>query len=376
MPAVEVRPVRSRSEKKLFLNLPWKIYRNWPAWVPPIRQNQKELVGYRAHPFYEQAEIATFLAFRNGEPCGRVAAIDNDVHNRTHPDEKRGFVGFFESENDQHVANALFDAARGWLANRGLHDLRGPTNPSINYEWGLLTDAFDLSPTFLMTYNPPYYVDLWEQYGFEKVQDLFTYCGRKEDLAKVKDKIHFIVREARGRFGIHVRPLDKRNFKAEVRTFLSIYNSALAGTWGYVPLSEKEIEYFSASLRHLIVPELTIFAEINDKIVGCMFGLLDYNPRIKKIDGKLYPWGFLQLLMRRHELKRIRLVSTNVMPEYQRWGVGAVLAIEMIEPGLAFGMEEAEFSWVLESNTLSRKTLEKGGLDREKTHRIYDWLAT
>jgi GNAT superfamily N-acetyltransferase len=374
---VEIRPVRTRREKNLFLNLPWKIYRDWPAWVPPLRLSQKELVGYRSHPFYEQAEIATFLAFCDGEPCGRIAAIDNHVHNQLYPDEKRGFVGFFESENDQQVANALFDAAREWLGTHGLHDLRGPTNPSINYEWGLLTDAFDLSPTFLMTYNPPYYVQLWEEYGFEKVQELYTYYGQKHELSLIKDKVHFIVREASERFGIRLRPLDKRNFKAEVRTFLGIYNTALVGTWGYIPLSKNEIKHFSNSLRYLIVPELTILAEIDDKIVGCMFGLLDYNPRIKKIDGRLFPFGFLQLLTRRREFKRLRLVSTNVLPEYQRWGVGAVLAVNLIEPGLAWGgIEEAEFSWVLESNTLSRQTLEKGGLTREKTHRIYDWLST
>ena len=270
----------------------------------------------------------------------------------------------------------MFDAAREWLASHGLHDLRGPTNPSINYEWGLLTDAFDQSPTFLMTYNPPYYVQLWEEYGFEKAQDLFTYCGHKQDLATMKEKIHFIVREARERFGIRLRPLDKRKFKAEVRTFLDIFNSALVGTWGYIPLSESEIKHFSASLRYLIVPELTVMAEIDAKIVGCIFGLLDYNPRIKKIGGRLFPWGFLQLLIRRRELKRLRFVSTNVIPEYQRWGVGAVLAVHMIEPSLAWGVEEAEFSWVLESNNLSRKTLEKSGMKREKSHRIYDWLST
>lgn len=373
MARIEVRPVRSRSEKKRFLSLPWQIYRDYPAWVPPLRQNQKELVGYSRHPFYERASIETFLAWRNGELCGRIAAIDNPVHNEVHPKEQRGFVGFFECVNDQDVANSLFDAASDWLEERGHRTIRGPVNPSINYEVGLLTDAYDIPPTFLLTYNPPYYVELWENYGFEGVQDLYTFLGEKSRLDTLKEKIRFIAEHATERLGVKLRPLDKREFKKEVRKFLDIYNTALVGSWGFCPLSDKEVDHFAASLQHLIVPELTILAEIDGETIGCMFGLLDFNPRIKKIDGKLFPFGFLQLLRNRKELKRLRLVSTNVSPEYQRWGVGAVLAIEMLDIGLEWGIEQGEFSWVLESNTLSRKTLEKAGMIREKTHRVYDF---
>ena len=369
-----MRPVRSRSEKKRFLNLPWQIYRDYPAWVPPLRQNQKELVGYSRHPFYERGSIETFLAWRNGKPCGRIAAIDNPTHNEVHPNEQRGFIGFFECENDQGVANQLFDAACGWLEEHGHKAIRGPVNPSINYEVGLLTDAYDVRPTFLLTYNPPYYVELWENYGFQGVQDLYTFLGEKTRLDTLKEKIRFIAEHATERLGIQLRPLDKRNFKKEVRNFLGIYNTALVGSWGFCPLSDNEVEHFAASLQHLIVPELTILAEIDGETIGCMFGLLDFNPRIKKIDGKLFPLGFLQLLRNRKELKRLRMVSTNVSPEYQRWGVGAVLAIEMLDIGLEWGVEQGEFSWVLESNTLSRKTLEKAGMIREKTHRVYDFV--
>ena len=372
---IEVRPVHTRREKKHFLNLPWRIYRDYPAWVPPLRQNQKELVGYRRHPFYDSAQCQTFLAWQHGRPCGRIAAIENPAHNEANPNDQRGFVGFFESENNQEIADGLFSAARAWLGERGHHNIRGPTNPSINYELGLLTDAFDISPTFLLTYNPPYYVDLWEHYGFRGVQDLYTFVGQKKDLDKLKSKVRFIADEATQRLGIRLRSLDKRRFKQDVRSFLDIYNTALVGTWGFCPLSDREVDHFAASLRHLIVPDLTILAEIDGKTIGCMFGLLDYNPRIKKIDGRLFPFGWLELVRHRRAIKRLRLVSTNVSPEYQRWGVGAVLAMAMLDPALEWGLDQGEFSWVLESNTLSRKTLEKGGLTQEKTHRIYDFVA-
>ncbi len=374
MSKIEVRPVRSRSEKARFLKLPWKIYRDYPAWVPPLRQNQKELLGYRRHPFYERGTIETFLAWRNGQPCGRIAAIDNPIHNEVNPNDQRGFVGFFESENDQQVANHLFDAARRWLADRGHPNIRGPVNPSINYELGLLTNAFDISPTFLLTYNPPYYVDLWENYGFQSAQELYSFLGRKKRLGSLKEKVRFIADHAAERLDVKIRSLDKRNFRAEVRKFLELYNSALVGSWGYCPLTEHEVDHFAARLQHLIVPELAILAEVGGETIGCMFGLLDYNPRIRTIGGRLFPIGFLRLLRNRQAIKRLRLVSTNVTPEYQRWGVGAVLAMSMLEKGLTWGIDEAEFSWVLDSNTLSRTTLEKGGLAREKTHRIYDFL--
>jgi GNAT superfamily N-acetyltransferase len=369
---VTVKPVHTRRQRRSFLNLPWRIYRDSPQWIPPLRGNQAELVGYRRHPFYMDAEIQTFLAYRGSEICGRIAAIDNHVHNRTYPDDPRGFVGFFESIDDQTVAAALFDAARKWLEQRNLHCLRGPTNPSINYEWGLLIDAFDKSPTFLMTYNPPYYARLWEGYGFQKTQDMYSYCGHKDDLANLKTKISFIVDEARNRFDIRIRCLNKRRFSEEVRNFLNLYNKALVGTWGFIPLSAQEVDHFSRSLRHLLVPELALVAEIDGEMAGVMLGLLDYNPRIREIDGRLLPFGFWKLLRKRREMRRVRLVSTNVLPEYQRWGVGVVLAVSFVDPALKWGVSEGEFSWVLESNHLSRKTLEKGGFELEKTHRVYD----
>jgi GNAT superfamily N-acetyltransferase len=154
--------------------------------------------------------------------------------------------------------------------------------------------------------------------------------------------------------------------------FLDIYNRSLAGTWGFTPLSDGEIEHASAGLRQLIVPELTAAAEVDGKMVGVVFGLLDYNPRIKRIDGRLFPFGFLRLLWNKRAIPLVRLVSTNVVPEFQKWGLGLVLMNKLLPDALAYGIKEAEFSWVLESNHLSKATLERGGAKRVKSWRIYD----
>src|SRR6185503_7266161 len=142
-----------------------------------------------------------------------------------------------------------------------------------------------------------------------------------------------------------LRRMERKRFNQEVRLFLDIYNQSMAGTWGFVPLSEGEIEHMVASLKHLIVPEMTTIAEIDGRAVGAQFGLLDYNPRIKQIDGKLFPFGFLRLLWNKKAIKRVRLVSTNVIPEYQKWGLGLLIASRIVPDAKAWGIQEAEFSW-------------------------------
>lgn len=372
MATLDIQTVATRSQKKQFLNLPWELYRDDPLWIPPLRTNQKELVGYKKHPFYEKNEVQTFLAVQDGKPVGRVAAIINHGHNERYK-EKRGFFGFFESIDDEAVAKGLFDAALSWLTERGMETLRGPVNPSLNYECGLLVEGFDESPCFMMTYNPEYYGRLIEAYGFEKSQDLYAYDGRIEMLGQLDEKLARIGREAKKRFDITVRSMDKSRFKEEVDTYVNLYNSALAATWGFVPLSKAEMQHMGTALRQLLVPELTCVAEAEGKVIGAVMCLLDYNPRIKAIDGKLFPFGFLKLLRKRREIHRARAIATTVVPEYQTWGVGLVV-LQGLEPkGVEWGLTDCEFSWVLESNTLSRRGLEKGGAERSKTYRLYDY---
>jgi len=352
--------------------LPWQLYKNDPNWIPPLRQNQKELVGFAKHPFYDHSRGQAFLALREGQPVGRVLAIVNNVHIEKYK-ERRGFFGFFESTEDAEVANGLFDAARDWLAEHDCHDMRGPVNPSMNYECGLLVDGFDSPPLFMMTYNPPYYGDLIEGYGFQKAQDLYAFWGHFDMIEKLDKKLAFVVEEATRRFNVKLRRMSKKNFEQEVRMYLNVYNESIDGTWGFTPLSEAEIEHMSGSLKHLIAPEMTSIAEVDGRPVAAAFTLLDYNPRIKKIDGKLFPFGFIRLLWNRRAIKTIRLIATTVIPEYQRWGLGVVILSRLVPEAQAWGIQEGEFSWVLESNHLSYASLKRGGAKLTKTYRIYDY---
>ena len=367
-----VKPVATRRQRKLFLEFPWKLYRGDPNWIPPLRLDQKELAGYRRHPFYERNEAQTFLACRGGEVVGRIAAIHNRVHVE-YQNDPRGFFGFFECRDDPEAARALVDAVRGWLAQRDLHALRGPMNPGMNYTLGTLIEGFDSPPTFLMTYNPPYYPRLLEGCGLRKAQDFYAYFGFRDILPASSAKHGPIAEQIVDRYQIRVRTLDRSRFLEDVDAFISVYNRSMARHWGFSPMSQAEVRHAAKILRWLVVPGLTAVAEIEGQMVGAVFGMLDYNPRIRRIDGRLFPFGFLRLLWNRRAIKRIRLVSTNVVPEYQLLGIGLVLLRALVPKALEWGLEEAEYSWVAESNALSRGSLEKGGAKRLKTYRVYDW---
>ena len=358
-------------QRRAFLNFPFKLYKDDPYWVPNIRMDEKGLVGFSKTPFYERNSCQAFLAYRGKEVVGRIVAILNVGHLERYNDGV-GFFGFFESIDDQEVADALFDTAAEWLKERGCGTMRGPANPSLNHTVGLLIEGFDSSPFFMMTYNPEYYVRLFDNYGFVKAQDLFSFWGEIDMLPKVREKYLDKCLKIEEMTGAKVRYVDIKHFGRDVEAFLGIYNRSLTNTWGFVPFSDAELKDMAFGMKFLIVPDLVVAVELDGKIVGAAFCLPDYNPRIRAIRGRLFPFGFIRLLRKKKDLKRIRILSTNVLPEYQMLGLGLVLVNALVPRVLNWGIQEAEFSWVLESNQYSRGSLERGGAVINKRFRVYD----
>lgn len=358
-------------QRRAFLNFPRTLYKNDPYWIPPIRMDEKGLVGYANDAFYDHNRVQTFLAKRGKKIVGRIAAIYNAGHIERYSDGV-GFFGFFDCADDQTAANALFNAAAVWLREQGCSTIRGPMNPSMNHTLGLLIEGFDSSPFFMMTYNPPYYEKLVENWGFVKSQDLYSFWGKIDMLPNVRERYLDKCERIQEMTGAVVRCVNTKNFQKDVESFLSIYNQSLSNTWGFVPISERELKQMAFSLKFLMVPELTVGIELDGKLVGASFCLPDYNPRIKAIKGRLFPFGFLKLIRHKEKIKRIRIISTNVLPEYQMLGLGLVLVNALVPKTFDWGIQEAEFSWVLESNQYSRGALEKGGAIRNKTYRVYD----
>ncbi len=361
----------NRGLQKEYMRLLWELYREQPNWVPPLIQNQQELVGFRKHPFYDHNLSENFVVRKDGRAVGRVCALVNRGHNERFQ-EQRGFIGFFECIDDSEAAQLLLKEACRYLVEQGMTDVRGPANPSLNHEVGLLVEGFDSTPTFMMTYNPPYYERLLTEFGFEKCQDLYAFEGHVSMIADLDPKLAFVIKELKRRFNVNVRRFDVKRFAEEVNLFLEIYNKSLVATWGFVPLSADEVAHQAKGLKHLLLPELTTIIEVDGKPIGAGLGLLDFNPVIKQIDGRLFPFGFLRLLMSKRKLKRVRLMSTNVLPEFQKWGFGLLALERMLPDIMKLGIEQGEFSWVLESNHLSRASLERSGLRRSKTYRLFD----
>lgn len=372
---MQIIPAKSWFQQKAFLDFPWQVYRDNPNWVPQLRIEQAGLVGFRffghRDPFYEHNQCQAFLAVDGKKVLGRICAILNRGHLERY-DDGVGFFGFFECVDDVSTAGALFRTAAQWLRERGCSTIRGPINPSLNHTLGLLIEGFDSKPYFMMTYNPPYYEKLCEENGFRKTQDLYAYWGEIEMLPKINKKLQPICDMIKEKTGATVRSLNTKDFQGDVERFLHIYNRALTNTWGFVPMSEKEVKEMAFFLKYLIVPELAIAVEMDGKTVGASFAMPDFNPRIKEIGGRVLPFGWIKLLRRKKDIKSIRVLSTNVLPEYQMQGLGLLLLNGLVPKVMQSGIREAEFSWVLESNTFSRGSLEKGGAVRTKSYRIYD----
>lgn len=369
---IEIRKVTDASGKKQFVNCQWDFYKGDKNWVPPIKMDRHKLLDTKKNPFYRHSEIQLFLAYSDGKIVGRIAAITNDNHNKIHND-KVGFFGFFECIDNQEVADALFTESEKWLKERGMKDVRGPLNPSTNDESGLLIDAFDQPAVVLMTYNPPYYPKLIENYGFKKEKDLLAYILRHESYAS--EKLTRMQKIVRDRKGITIRSInfkDKAKFKADVKIVKDIYNAAWQPNWGFVKMTDEEFDFLANDLKTIAEPKLTLIAEIKGKPAGFALALPDINQSLIYNRGGGILGAVWCLLTKKKKIDLTRIIVLGVLPEYQSTGVDAVLYYEIGETAYELNMPKGEASWILEDNEMMRRGLEttmKG--DVYKTYRIY-----
>ncbi len=369
MNAISVRPVVSKRDTMQFIKFLWKIYAANPHWVPPLLMDRQKLMDKKKNPFYEHADAEFYLAERNGELVGRIGAIVNHNHNKEHND-KVGFFGFFESIDDQSVANALFDRAKQFLKARGMTAMRGPANPSVNDEYGLLIDGFTTSPTVLMTYNPAYYVKLVEAYGFKKAKDLFAYWMDQDSVNAAKMKrANDIIRQ---RHSLEFRTLDMKKFDSEVANIKEIYNKAWAKNWGAVPMTDGEINAMAKDLKPIVVPELVTFVASKGKTIGFGLALPDINIALKyNKNGYLLP-GLFHLFTKKKKINAVRVIVFGVLPEYLNSGAAGVMLYEMQTKAKELGYQYGEASWVLEDNIRMTRVAEKLNGRIPRKYRIYE----
>lgn len=369
MQDIVIKKVESKSDLNSFIKCQWNFYKNDPYWVPPLISERKRLLNKEKNPFFQDASAEYFLAYRNNEIVGRIAAIKNDTHLKIHKDNS-GFWGFFESINDQQVANALFDAAKGWLKEKGLTRMYGPANPSSNDEFAMLLDGFEDTPRLLMPYNPKYYLTLCEDYGMTKAKDLYAYKLENQKVMS-SEKMKRVQQLARDRYKLKITQLDMKHFPKELEKVKLVYNKAWAPNWGFVPMTGAQIDAMAKDLKPLAEPSLILFGEIDNQLVGFTLVMLDYNQIFKNMNGRLLPFNFLKLFTQKKEITWARIITLGIIPEQQKKGLDAVFYWEIVNRAHALGIDLGEASWILEDNDMMNRGVEILNGEIYKKYRIW-----
>jgi ribosomal protein S18 acetylase RimI-like enzyme len=372
----QLKVVESRSDWSQFIDLPWKIYKGDPHWVPPLKLAVKDLLDVKKNPFFKHAKMHPLLVFHGKECVGRALGVVDENHNQFH-EEKVVFFGFFEAIHDHEVTRLLLDEIARWGRIQGMTVMRGPMNPSTNHECGLLVEGFDDSPYVMMTYNPPYYIELLEKYGMVKAKDLYSY--------EVSHGAHFskvILAQAerlKKRGAVTFRPVNLKIFDQEVEKLLEVYNDAWEKNWGFVPMSPEEFRHLAQDMKMVIDPDLCLIAEVKGEIAGFALALPDVNQVFKKLSrGTLLPFGLFKLLWnlkgpgRKKTINRCRIITLGIKKAYRDYGIGPLLYTEYLKRGPESGYPTGEASWILEDNKPMNKALNHMCGEKTKTYRIYD----
>ncbi|MEW6531429.1 MAG: acyl-CoA N-acyltransferase [Thermodesulfobacteriota bacterium] len=368
MRGVDIVLVENKSDMKAFIDLPWKVYAGDSNWVPPLKAEVRKLLDTEEHPFWKFSRRALFLARKGSETVGRIAAIVDDNHNRFH-DEKSGAWGFFECENDSDAAAALFRSAEGWLRSQGMTFMRGPLNPSTNYELGLLIEGFENLPVFGMTYNPPYYQTLVESCGLTKEKDLRALLV--ERLGLNSERMERLANRVMKQNRVSIRTFSKKNFISDLYLLREVYNDAWQDNWGFVPLTDDELTEIAANLRKIADFDLVFFIYLEEEPVGVALVLPDINPLLKRFNGRIGVLGLLKILLYRKEISGVRCALFGVKKKYQKLGIPLVVFDYMNRMGLQKKeYKYLELSWTLEDNAAINQFAEELGGKFYKRYRI------
>lgn len=360
--------VDSSHRRRQFVGLPYSLYSDDPNFVPLLNRDEHRRFDPRHNPFLDHASISCWLAEDDSGVVGRIAAIDDRLHNDVHRESVTWF-GFFEAR-DAAVASRLMHEVATHAAAKGSAFVRGPVNPSMHEAAGLLVEGFDDPPCVLMPYNPPSYAGFIEDAGYAKVKDLFAW---ELDLTRpLPERVTRIADRVRDRHNILIRCVDMKRFDAELDVLKHIYRAAWADNWGFVPPTDAEIRQLAVDLRPVADADLVLFAEMNGEPVGCAVSIPDLNQVLKRMNGRLLPFGVWHFLRRRSIVTRGRMLMLGVLPKVRRIGLYPLLIAEARARGVRAGLTRAEVGWTLEDNTAINAGIEAAGGRRYKTYRVYE----
>ena len=369
MGRVEVRSIRLPEDAAAFIGSWWAIYADDPHWVPPIIAERKDFLNPKKNPYFKYGDVQCFMAYSDGKAVGTIAAtVDANLQES---DPGMGMFGFFEFIDDQAIAQSLFSTACDWLVSKGMKTVRGPFNLTSNHEFGLLVDGFDTDPAIANPHNSAYYPPMYEAIGLRGVMDWYAYWIDKqpmpERIKRVSDR--FMDRHPE----VTLRKLDMSRFDEEVELFFEVYTDAWESNWGHIPLSAEEFCFAASNMKQIINPDLCWFAFVDGEVAGAAVTLPDANQVAKKMNGRIFPFGWWHFLTGRKKIDAIRVFVLGVRHKFQKLPLGAPLYINTWEECYKLPIRGAEASLVLDNNTRMRGALEKLGGRIYKTYRTYEY---
>lgn len=370
---LEIREVSGKKAMRSFIRVPWSIYKDDPNWVPPLMVERKEAFSPK-HPYFKHARWRAWIAYRNGQPVGRISAQIDDLHLQQY-DTKTGFFGLIEAIDDDEVFTALFQTAEKWLRGEGMNEVIGPFNLSINQDLGVLIEGFD-SPPYIMTgHAPAYYGASIERCGYRPAQDLLAY-GLDSGTLAIPRVMQALIKRSGDR--IKVRNLDLKAKSAELESMRDIFNDAWENNWNFVPFTAEEFKLIGRELLLAAPQNFIQIAELDGEDVAFIVLLPNINEAMADLDGHLFPFGWAKLIWRLKVKfpKSARLVLMGVRQKYQNTRFGPALAYMIInavmEAGKAKGLERVEMSWILDHNHGVRNIIESVGGKITKRYRMYE----
>ncbi len=361
----------NKASVKRFVRIPYRLYENHPQWVPPLLSEAETQLNKSKHPFYEHSVADFFIATKDGRDVGRIAALENTRFNQYHKTRQAQFY-LFECEDDQEVANALFERVVEWAKGRGLDRLVGPKGFGALDGYGIQVEGFEHRQIMsMMNYNYPYYVRLVENLGFTKEVD-FVSCYMHKDTFHLPERVGRIVERVKSRHNLDVHYFtSKKDLASWANKIGRLYNNSFVNNWEYYPLTEREIKYLLDNILTIADPRLIKIITHNDDAIGFLFGFPDLSSAFQRAKGHLFPFGLIDLML---EIKRTKWVSLNgagVLPEYQGMGGNALLYVEMEKTLHDFQFEHADLTQVAETAVQMRHDLENVGGKAYKNHRVY-----
>lgn len=369
---IEIIPVETKKQKTQFIDFPHILFRDDPNYVPELFLGQKELLTPGKHPFYKHSSGKLFLAYRNRKIVGRIAGFWNTNNNKFN-NVLEGNFGFFDSINDQEVANKLLNAATDWCKEQGATNMVGPINQSTNNSCGLLIQGFELPPVVMMPYNPSYYIDLLENYGFQKKADLRAYLVKKNTASMRSVNLLEKLESRLSRSGIVLRQIKVKDFDNDVKRIKEVYNKAWDKNLGFVPMTDEEFAYAAKEMKMILDPKYAIIAEKEGDIIGFALGIPNINEILINVkNGRLLPTGIFKLLFGMKKIQLVRVMMLGVLEEYRKLGIEACLYGRIIKNAIPSGIQGAECSWMLDDNYMMNHAIEQINADLYKRYRLYE----